>query len=93
MLLASAVRAALTALTDLRHPPAALLDGRTEAALREALTFQPPTPRNPQSAAALGGAAARSACAHLAAQAWTDAYLALLTAQDHLGHRPPDRAP
>ena len=89
VLLATTVSAALAALADLRFPPAALLDGRIEAALRDALTFQPPTARDPQSAAALGAAAARSACAHLSTQAWTDAYLGLLTAQDHFGPRPP----
>ena len=85
LVLARTVGGALAALSDLRDPPAVLLDGRTEAALRHALSLQPAIPSDPQSASAVGAAAVRSACAHLSVRAWTDAYLALLTAKDHLG--------
>jgi hypothetical protein len=84
-LLAGTVHAALEAMADLRRPAAALLDGRIEADLRGALAYQSPTTRDPQSAIALGSAAARSACAHLSAKAWTEAHQALLAAQEHLG--------
>ena len=72
-------------MADLRRPAAAVLDGRVEADLRGALTYQSPTPLDPRSATALGTAAARSACAHLSARSWIEAHQALLTAQEHLG--------
>ena len=81
-MLARTVGGALATLSDLRDPPSALLDGRTEAAFRHALSIQQPAiPSDPPSAPAM----VRSACAHLSVRAWTNPYITLLTAKDHLG--------
>jgi hypothetical protein len=88
VLLAATIGAALAAMTDLRHPAPTVLDGRIEAGLREALAYQP-NPRDPHSATARGAAATRSACALLAAKAWSEAHQALLAARDHLGRSAP----
>jgi hypothetical protein len=89
VLLAATVGAALAAMTDLRHPAPTVLVGRIEAGLREALAYPSPTHRDPQSATARGSAATRSACALLAAKAWSEAHRALLAARDHLGGSAP----
>jgi hypothetical protein len=74
--LATAIRSGLEHLTDLRRPPATITDGRVEAMLRASLDG--PDLPDPSMAAV------RTACAHLAAAEYEDAYLALRTAKDHL---------
>src|SRR4051794_17492221 len=74
--LATAIRTGLEHLTDLRRPPATITDGRVEAMLRASLDG--PDLPDPSMAAV------RTACAHLAAAEYEDAYLALRTAKDHL---------
>lgn len=88
-LLLTAVGASLEALANLRRLPPGILDGSTETALRRALSFQPPTARDPRAPVALGAAAVCTACAHLAAHAWIDAYQSLHVAQDQLVRFPP----
>ncbi len=77
--LAAAIRTALAHLTDLHRPSTAVTDGGVEAMLRA--TLDGPDLPGPSAAAV------RTACAHLAAEEYEDAYLALRTATDHLPRR------
>lgn len=94
--LAGAVTLALRVLSDLRRPPEAVRDGRLEHLLRASLVV-PATSTAPHdgdgddAATAAGRVAAMTACAHLAAAAYEDAYLALRTAHDVLDRPGGDR--
>jgi hypothetical protein len=74
--LLTAIRTGLEHLTDLRRPPPAVTDGWVEAMLRAS--------RDGPDLPGPSMAAVRTACAHLAAAEYEDAYLALRTAKDHL---------
>lgn len=91
-LLGATVSAALGGPADLNQPSAARLDGPTETALREALTFPPTThltrPRRPPWVPRRSGQRARTT-----ARVCTDVNPAVLTARDHLGPGPADGAP
>lgn len=90
--LLTAIRVALDGLTNLRLLPPAILEGAVEANLRHALAVQPDSRLDPGSPGSLAAAAARTACAHLAAHAWTDALQALHAAHDHLARAAPRAA-
>ena len=79
--LGSVVRVALGHLADLTAPTEAVLDGRVDRMLRDAVE----SPTGARSADAVG--AVRTACAYLAAGELEDAYLALRTALDRLPRR------
>lgn len=92
--LSTAVVAGLQALRNLRDLPSGVRDGRLEGMLRATLAHhRPPSTddgaRPDTVAADTTMAAVRTACAHLAAQEYEDAYLALCTAYDGLPRRPP----
>ena len=77
--LGASIRTALEHLADLRTPPTTVTDGGVEAMLRTCLEHPNQPDRIGPATAAI-----RTACAHLSAHEYEDAYLALRTAVDHL---------